>query len=432
MLRPFRYTCALLLAFAAFAPRGVAQVGAPLDRQVRVFLDCPNVNCFEEYAIEQIPWVDFVRDRAVADVHALVTVQRTGGGGWEVTTRFIGRERFAGRDQTMLFLIPAGSTDDEDRRHFVQRLKLILSGYAAESSAAPRLGVTWSDEATDAPAPLPQADPWRRWVFEVGAQAAVNGESSSSEVEFFGYVEADRVTDEWKLSLSTFGNSQRQEFDIDDTTTVEITRESFGSSGLVVRSLSPHWSAGAYGGWRRSSRNNYDASVRFGPAIEYDVFPYRESTSRLLTFIYSIGPRYYDYTERTIFGQTSETLLQHFLAINFVATQPWGDLDIGVELEHFIAGLNGETAWSEPQYSASIGGGIEVRLIRGLSMEIHGFTEMVRDQIQLPAGDLTPEEILTEQRERATNYRYFGRVGLSYEFGSIFSAVVNPRFPYLD
>ena len=53
---------------------------------------------------------------------------------------------------------------------------------------------------------------------------------------------------------------------------------------------------------------------------------------------------------------------------------------------------------------------------------------MIRNQIFLPAGDLTDEEILTRQRELATNFRYFTWFGLSYRFGSIFSDIVNPRF----
>ena len=57
---------------------------------------------------------------------------------------------------------------------------------------------------------------------------------------------------------------------------------------------------------------------------------------------------------------------------------------------------------------------------------------MVRGQIQLAAIGLTPEEILTQQRELATDYRYFMGFGLSYQFGSIFTHVVNPRFEELD
>ena len=92
----------------------------------------------------------------------------------------------------------------------------------------------------------------------------------------------------------------------------------------------------------------------------------------------------------------------------------------------------GSRGWGEPQYSISLDGGVEVRVLRGLSLRLEGGTALVRDQIYLPAGDLTEEEILTQQRELATDYRYWASFGFSYEFGSIFSPVVNRRLEYLD
>jgi hypothetical protein len=52
----------------------------------------------------------------------------------------------------------------------------------------------------------------------------------------------------------------------------------------------------------------------------------------------------------------------------------------------------------------------------------------VRDQISLPALEATSEEVLVNQRQLATSYRYFYFFGVSYTFGSIFSPIVNPRF----
>ncbi|MEA2104866.1 MAG: hypothetical protein U9P79_09545 [Candidatus Cloacimonadota bacterium] len=52
----------------------------------------------------------------------------------------------------------------------------------------------------------------------------------------------------------------------------------------------------------------------------------------------------------------------------------------------------------------------------------------VHDQISLPAGDVTPEELLLKQRELETQYTYWGSIGLTYSFGSIYNNIVNPRF----
>jgi hypothetical protein len=71
---------------------------------------------------------------------------------------------------------------------------------------------------------------------------------------------------------------------------------------------------------------------------------------------------------------------------------------------------------------------LEVRLVKGLSLELDGSISRVRDQLYLPAEGLTPAEILLQQQELATDYRYFLSAGFSYSFGSIFNNVVNPRF----
>lgn len=74
------------------------------------------------------------------------------------------------------------------------------------------------------------------------------------------------------------------------------------------------------------------------------------------------------------------------------------------------------------------GAGINLRLFRGLSLDLFGDASRVRDQINLPAGDATEEDVLLRIRELQTGFEYGFSFGFSYTFGSIFSNVVNPRF----
>ena len=66
--------------------------------------------------------------------------------------------------------------------------------------------------------------------------------------------------------------------------------------------------------------------------------------------------------------------------------------------------------------------------IGGLEFNIFGRYSRVRDQLYLPAGDATTEEILLSLRQLQTGYEYSMSAGLSYTFGSIYNNVVNPRF----
>ena len=58
-----------------------------------------------------------------------------------------------------------------------------------------------------------------------------------------------------------------------------------------------------------------------------------------------------------------------------------------------------------------------------------GWYERLRDQLYLPAGEATEEEILLRRRQLATGFQYFASMGLSYTIGSRFRTVVNSRFP---
>ena len=80
------------------------------------------------------------------------------------------------------------------------------------------------------------------------------------------------------------------------------------------------------------------------------------------------------------------------------------------------------------KYSTSVFGDLSFRVVRGLSVNLSASTSLVRDQLYLAREDQTDEEILTEQRQLATDSRYRVSFGFSYTFGSIFNNVVNPRF----
>lgn len=71
---------------------------------------------------------------------------------------------------------------------------------------------------------------------------------------------------------------------------------------------------------------------------------------------------------------------------------------------------------------------LDLRLFKGFSINLYSGLSLVRDQIYLAKGELTDEQILLRRRKLASKYSYYGGIGLSYSFGSIFNNVVNPRF----
>lgn len=412
----------LLTGSALFTVANAQDPPPPVSTsRLRIFVDCPQTRCDLDYFRREIAFVDYVRDRTDADVHVLVTEQSTGGGGSAYTASFIGLGRFSGRVDTLGYFAPDNSTDDEVRLGLARMFKLGLIPFVAGTSEADRITISYdAPEGGIRTTTAPADDPWNFWVFEVDGETDISGESSYRNVDLGGGISARRSTDQLKLGFSLDGNYERSSFDLDSVTTVTSTQESYGASAFAVKSLGPHWGARVSLAANRSSYDNRKLGLRAGAGIEYDVFPYTESARRLLTVRYEIGANHFAYDEQTIFLVTEETVMDHELEISLDAIQPWGETGVGLRGRQYLDDL-GKT-------SLRLFGDVEVRVVRGLSLELDGSISRIRDQRYLPAGGLTPEEILLRQRDVATDYRYELSLGFSYSFGSIYNNVVNRRF----
>src|ERR671912_1468885 len=86
----------------AFAEQQAAPAAAAPKRQMpRVFLDCNP--CDDNYIRKEVTFVDYVRNREDADVHVLVTLQDTGGGGQQWTLKYIGLGEHQGSELTLTY-----------------------------------------------------------------------------------------------------------------------------------------------------------------------------------------------------------------------------------------------------------------------------------------------------------------------------------------
>ena len=410
-------TC-LLLALLAAPVRAAAQDTGP--ELLRVYLDCPQTHCDLDFFRRAVTFVDYVRDRNDAAVHVLLREQDTGGGGDAFTAVFIGREAFAGREDTLRYFSPQDATDSAEREGIAQMLRLGLVPFASRLPLAAQLRLSYEAPADAFVRTDSRRDPWNNWVFRVRGSGFLEGESRVREAELFGGVSAQRVTAALKLGVAVEGSYEWNEFEVDSVTTVTSTQESYGISTFAVRSLGPHWGFRVAASADRSTYRNRRLGIRGLVGLEYDIYPYTESASRLFTIRYELGASRYRYDEVTIFDKLEETLLSHALEVELDATQPWGSVGLGASGFQYLGDLSSN--------SLQLFGDIEVRLYRGLSLELDGSVSRIRDQRHLPAEGLTPEEVLLRQQELATDYRYDISLGLSYSFGSIFNNVVNRRF----
>lgn len=388
-------------------------------RPIRLFLDCKH-ECDMAFIRTEIPWVDHVRDRADADVHVLVTTRSTAANAREFTLTFIGLKEFASLSDTLVTVSPESDSQDRRRRVVTEALKRGLVRYVARRPGSERLTITYTAPAGTGAGAAPARDKWNLWVFRTRANTYLNGEESSRSINVNGSVSANRISPAWKANVSLDGNYGENNFTFQDGTKFNSYSHGYGIRELLVKSLGPHWSAGQRSSISASTYQNMKLAFRFAPAVEYNIYPYSESTRRQLRLQYAIGATHYRYEDTTIFDKIRETRGDHSLLASLDTRQPWGSVSIALEGRALLDDPKKNQLQLNPEF--------DIRLFRGLSLNLFGYVSLLRDQLYLAKGGATDEEVLLRRRQLATSYQYFVGAGLSYTFGSIYNNVVNPRF----
>jgi hypothetical protein len=406
----------IALAREAAAHQVVAQPA--LTRPLRVYFDCRGNGCDEEFFRQELHWVDHVRDQNDADLHVLVTAQLTGGGGYEYTIRVIGRERWEGREDLFLLTTEAGESQDTLRRSLLQRFTIVLARYALETPIGSKLKLE-PPPKTDTAQTSAKQDPWNYWVYRINFNSFLNGQQGDRANNYNVNASANRTTDAWKINIGTGVFYSENRFELSDGTFHSYVRgRNIGA--LVVKSLTDHWSVGAMVRAARQTFTNHRLNFRVAPGIEYNIFPYMESTNRQLTFQWTTGYNRFKYDEETIYGLLEETRWDEQLLAVLSLRQPFGTVRLTSETAHYVD--------DAAKYRFAFSADNEIRLFRGFSFNVDGNYQIIHDQLYLPREGASDEEIIARQRQLATSYRYFVFLGITYRFGSINNNIVNQRF----
>lgn len=410
-----RLLVVLLLSGSAVMLRGQDSTAA---LGFNAYLDCQTFGCDFDFFRTELTMVNWVRDRQSADLHLLVTSQSTGAGGSEYTVTFIGLRQFAGMTDTLKYVSLPAESDDARRRGLARVFRLGLVRYLARTPAASRITVSVEGQERTAQ-PAQTRDPWKNWVFRISMNSNFDGEESFKGRNIGGSVSATRITTQWKTELFANESYRQSDFELDDTTTFVSINRYYGATVLQTKSLGEHWSAGFRGSMSSSTYDNFLRAIRLAPAIEYNIFPYSQSTRRQIRFEYDVGYSMFAYRDTTIFFKLRESMPYHRLTTGIATRETWGSIDVGSAATQYLHDLS--------TYRISTFGELSLRLFKGFSLNGFGSYDVIYDQFGLALKDFTPEQKLTRQFQLGTRYRYFGYVSLSYTFGSIFNNIVNPR-----
>jgi hypothetical protein len=381
----------------------------------KVFMDCSR--CDTTYIHTEVNFVNYVRDRKDAQVYVMITTRSTGSSGTEYTLEFTGQQEFEGTDNTLKYITGNQDTSDEIREGLAGILKIGLAPYAGKTPIADRITVTYTDADTVETDSV--QDKWDYWVFSLYGRAGFDGQKTSRSSSFNGSFSANRVTEAFKFRISYSGSRSTDRYSYGDIKQTN-TRKSHSLSTLAVKSISDHWSIGAGSSIYSNTYSNLKFRFNLAPAIEYNIFPYSESTRRQLRFLWKPGYGAYYYHEETIYDKTEEKLWSEEFSAAFEIKEKWGTVSTGFDFFHYFHDLK--------KNRMSIDGDLSIRLFKGLSFSIYGYFQRIRDQLSLRKGEVSEADLLLRRIQLETNYSYYGQIGLNYTFGSIYSNVVNPRF----
>lgn len=412
----FKFFNVLLLIVGAIT---LSPLVTQAQNALTLFTDC---NCNKTLIKQRIDYVNHSQDPANAQVYLFITTQNLPQGGKIFKIDYTGQEEFSGNKLDFELATTSLMTDAEVDIALTNRIEIGLLGFLAGTPYAKsiKLEIDREAAANDAEAEAnPPEDHWNNWIFEVFSNASFNKESLRKTTDFRAGLRIERSTPELRVRITPFYSYWSRIFTTADGEELTSFRKRVYLSTSVVKSISNHWSIGLFGFGQHHSFNNIQFGYSIEPAIEYNFFDYNEVPFKEFTIAYRVGVLHNEYIDETVFLKTSESLISHRLNLDLRLRQKWGNVFSCISARAFQQDFS--------KRRLSLNGRCDVRVFKGLSVTFSGRYELINDQINLPRGDTSLEDILLGQTQLATNFETDFRFGLSYTFGSVFNNTVNTR-----
>ena len=388
--------------------------------ELKIYLDCRF--CDTTFLKQNLGNVQFVRDQAQGDVHLFFLAQGTGSGGRRYDVDFIGKNSFESINYKLSFSTDSNMTRDDVRKRILEYIKLGLVRFWIEKGTLEGISVSAPTPKTeDELKKTVVKDPWNYWFFRVGAGGWFNGQETQKSSSMNFNMSARRITEKNKFFMRVGFNERKQTYKYEGDDKIYINSNKSININDVL-SINDHWSYGFFGGLGTSTYSNYSLYWNFKPALEYNFFEYDDSAKKQLILSYSNGIRYNDYIERSVYAKDSEYLWEHSILLGGSIRQEWGDVNGEVSFDQYLH----DTSLNALNFNFRT----NVRLFEGFYFNIGGSYSITRNQINIPVGDISLEDLLLEQQQLESGYNYSFNVGFNYSFGSIYNSIVNPRFNF--
>jgi len=382
---------------------------------LKIFIDCPQ--CDLDHIRNEITFVNYVREAKEADVLIITTSQNTGSKGTLTSVFFYGQKNFNQIKDTLTFHNMADDTEDIFRQRINKCLKLGLISFVSKTPLADFIDIVYnpSEEGLNEVV----SDKWRGWVFQTSLNGWGSAQKTYNTSTLYSSLNIERVTANFKTENYFNHKYAESNFNYEDFNYKNVQR-SYSFTSNNVFSLTEHWSAGIFTSTWSSVYSNMQFQLSLRPAVEYNIYPYADASTKQLRFSYSLGPVFNQYNDTTIFNKMEELLFRGRLSITTEFVKPWGRIWVWTSYANYLHDFS--------LNSLNINSNLSWRIVKGLELNYSLGYGIIHDQISLTKGGATQEELLLQQKELKTDFNFWASFGISYTFGDIYNNIVNTRF----
>ncbi len=333
---------------------------------------------------------------------------------------------FQNYTDTLQFNTKPDATEFEQRDLMLKYLKTGLIPFIAKTAGVKNINIDLKTEENPDKEFIEDSltsDPWHSWVMRIGVDGNMNADANYKNTSYSGNISANRITEKMKIGMGIIWNRNKAMFTYEENGSTQkfvVNNHNWSINQYIVKSINEHWSWAGEIKFSQNSFSNSKSRVYLRPAIEFNIFPYKQVNNKLFTLSYGLTARSNNYYDSTIYNKTKEILYGHRATAYLSLNQKWGSTYAGLSYHNYFHN------WSF--FNLGVDLYANVRITGGLSVFFMAFGAITRDQIFLVKGNASPEEVLARRRQLASGYNYFSAIGISYRFGSKLNNVVNPRF----
>ena len=374
--------------------------------------------CDDSFLKNEIKYINHVREQGLADIQLFIYRNRNTNNGSRYSLDFIGKNKFSGKDLSLVLDTNPKFTRDEVRNALKRKIDIGLVYFLIESDITNKIRISYDSIIDNSKSNESNSDKWKNWVFQTSGEANFESETSRKQSNIEVAFDADKVTDKIKLQIDLDFERSNNEYENDNNVFISNRNRKLLNIKNIW-SINDKWSTGFIAGLGGDTYQNINFRHWIQPAIEYSFFPYDEFVRREMVINYRIGYGYRNYIEETIYDKLKEYVYVHQLGFETRFRQPWGEIYTNLRGKAFLQDHSKNNLTLDSWFS--------IRIFEGLSIRFGGEIELIRDQLSLPKGNASIEDLLLQQKEIATDFRSEFRIGISYTFGSAFNNYLNSR-----